>query len=261
MRAPARGLPAVLAVIGRAVWALPAVLAVIGWAAGVAAGADAATVASIHPSFLPDRLGAGTAFTLALRFSGGEEGVPAPVRTIVLRLPAGLGIDLRGVGTCPTARLRREGPAGCPAGSLLGRGHAVLEVHAGSQTIPEQSTLWAFHSADVGGRPAMAIFGQGNTPLQRQTISTGVLTPAAPPYGYELTVSIPAIPTLVYEPDASFASLSLTIGRLEGTPRAHAAAGAITVPRSCPSGGFPFAAAFTFAGGSTAAAIAAVACP
>jgi hypothetical protein len=33
------------------------------------------------------------------------------------------------------------------------------------------------------------------------------------------------------------------------------------VPRSCPSGGFPFAAAFTFAGGSTAAAIAAVACP
>jgi hypothetical protein len=244
-----------------------AVLAVIGLAAAAAGGAGAATptgaatVASVHPSFLPDRLGAGTAFTLALRFSGGEEGVPAPVRTIVLRLPAGLGIDLRGVGTCPAARLRREGPAGCPAGSLLGRGHAVLEVHAGSQTIPEQSTLWAFHSANVGGRPAMAIFGQGNTPLQQQSISTAVLTPGSPPYGYELTVSIPPIPTLMYEPDASFASLSLTIGRLEGSPRAHAAAGAITVPRSCPPGGFPFAAAFTFADGSTAAASADVPCP
>ena len=63
------------------------------------------------------------------------------------------------------------------------------------------------------------------------------------------------------EPNASFVSLSLTIGGIGHSPRAHAAAGSILVPRSCPAGGFPFAADFTFADGSTASESAAVACP
>jgi hypothetical protein len=231
--------------------ALLAVLAILGCAPAASAAAGAATGASIHPSFLPDRLGASTAFTLALRFSGGEEGVPAPVRTIVLQLPAGLGIDLRGVGTCPSVLLQREGPAGCPSGSLLGRGQAALEVHAGSQTIPEQAVLWAFRRPDLGGHPALEILSKGDTPLQQQTISTAVLQGDSAPYGSALTISIPPIPTVVYEPDASFVLLSLTIGRV----------GVIAVPRSCPAGGFPFAVASSFADDSTAAATANLPCP
>jgi hypothetical protein len=228
--------------------------------------AQAETGASIRPSLLPDRLGASTALTLAFRFSAGEEegvpAVPAPLSGMVVHLPAGLGIDLRGVKTCTKARLRRRGAAGCPQGSLVGRGHALAEAHTGSLTSPEEVTISVFRGPNQGSRPVLEIFGQGETPLQEHSISTAVLGPDRPPYGSKLTVSIPPLPTLHFEPDASFASLSLTIGRVGHSPRAHAAAGAILlVPRSCPAGGFPFAASFKFADGSTASASATAACP
>lgn len=230
--------------------ALPLVgLAILACAASAAA--QAATESSIRPSLRPNRLRASAALTLALRYSGGEEGVPAPVRTIVVQMPAGLGIDLRGVRDCPAASLRRQGAAGCGSGSLLGRGDAALEVHAGSQTLPEQAAVWVFRGPDRGSSPTLEILSQGYTPLDERTISTAILAGDRAPYGSELTVSIPPIPTLVYEPDASLTSLSLTISRT----------GTIAVPNSCPSGGFAFAAASTFADGSNASAAASVPCP
>jgi hypothetical protein len=221
------------------------------------------TGASMHPSLLPDRPGASTALTLAFRFrlSGGEEGVPAPLSHMVVRLPAGLTINLRGVGTCTKSRLRRRGVAGCPAGSLVGGGHALMTVHSGSLAVEEEATVTIFRGPNRGSHPTLEIFGQGETPLDQSSISTAALEPDSAPYGSKLTVSIPPIPTLVLEPNASFVSLSLTVGGVGRTPRAHAAAGAILVPRSCPAGGFPFAASFTFADGSAARASATVACP
>jgi hypothetical protein len=230
-------------------------------AATPAALAQPATSAGIRPSFLPDRLGASTAFTLAIRFSGGEEGVPAPLRRAVVQLPAGLGINLSAAKTCARARLQSRGAAGCPAGSLVGRGHGLLEARTGSLTSPEEATISVFRGPSQGGRPVLEIFGQGETPLDESTVSTAVLQPDSPPYGSMLTVSVPPIPTLMYEPDASFASLSLTIGGVGRSPRAHTAAAAITVPRSCPASGFPFAASFAFADGSAASSSATVACP
>jgi hypothetical protein len=228
--------------------------------AASSAQAQAATGATMHASFLPDRLGASTAFTLAFRFSGGEEGVPAPLRRMIVRMPAGLTIDLRGVEPCVKARLRGGGAAGCPSASLLGRGHALLATHAGSQTIAEEPTISIFRGPNRASRPTFEIFGRGETPLNESTTSDAILQPDGPPFGSKITVSVPPIPTLVYEPDASFSSLSLTLGRVGGSPRAHAA-GKIVLPRSCPTGGFPFAASFAFADGSTASAAAKVRCP
>jgi hypothetical protein len=225
-----------------------------------AAHALAQTSAGIQPSFQPYRLGASAALTLALGFGGGAEQVPAPLRRMVLRLPVGLGINLAGVTVCAKSRLRSGGTAGCPPGSLLGRGHALLKVHAGSQTLPEEATVSLFRGPNQGSDPTFEILGHGETPLDETTISTAVLQPDAAPYGSKLTVSVPPIPTLVYEPNASFSSLSLTIGNAGHRPGAHAA-GAIALPRSCPAGGFPFAAAFTFADDSVASAGARLACP
>jgi hypothetical protein len=227
-----------------------------------AAPASASTQAGLHASFAPDRLGASTALTLALRFSGDAEGVPAPLRTVGLHLPAGMGIELRGTSTCARARLRSRGATGCPATALLGRGRARLEVHAGSQTIPEQAALWAFRGPPgAGGAVTLELLGVGNTPLQQRTISTGVLHSDGAPFGSQLTITIPPIPTVAFEPNASFDSLSLTVGVLAGTPRAHAAGARIVVPRRCPSGGFPFAATIGFADGSHTRAATAVPCP
>jgi hypothetical protein len=241
-------------IASRAAGALASALAVIGIGA---ASAQAQAGAGIHASFLPNGLGARTALTFAFALHGGEEGIPAPVNRVVMHLPAGLGIDLRGVATCAHGRLQRLGPAGCPARSLIGRGRAVLEVHAGSQAIPEQASIWAFRAPDRAGHTAVEIFGRGQTPLQEQTISTGVLSADRAPYGSKLTVSIPPIPTVVYEPDASIVSFSLTVG---AGPRAHATT-TITVPRRCPAGGFPFAADFAFSDSETASASTRVRCP
>jgi hypothetical protein len=219
------------------------------------------TNASIRPSLLPDRLGASTALTLAFRFSGGAEGVPAPLRGMVVHLPAGLTINLRGAGVCQPSRLRSRGASGCGSKALVGRGHALMKVHAGSLGVPEEASVSIFRGPDRGSHQTLEILSQGSTPLDESTIVTGVLTPDGGQYGSKLTMSVPAIPTLVLEPDASFVSLSLTVGGIGRRPRAHAAAGSILVPRSCPVAGFPFAADFTFAGRSTASASATVACP
>lgn len=226
-----------------------------------AVAAGAATGGSIQPSLLPNRLGASTALTLALRFSGGEASVPAPLSRMVVHLPAGLTVNLRGVRICAKSHLQRRGATGCPSKSLVGRGHALMSVHAGSLAVPEESTISVFRGPNRGGRPTLEIFGQGETPLDQSSISTGVLEPDSAPYGSKLTVSVPQIPTLVLEPNASFVSLSLTVGGIGHGPKAHTAAGSILIPRSCPAGGFPFAASFMFADGSNASASAAVACP
>lgn len=223
-----------------------------------AAAARAEVTASLHPSFRPDALGARTAFTLSFALGVGEEGVPPPVTHVTLRLPAGLGVDLHGVATCSPEALRRKGRAGCSPRSLIGRGHAVVEVHAGSQAIPEEALVWAFRGT---GQGAVEILSRGETPLQQQTLSSGALSRDGGPYGLRLAIAVPRIPTLVYEPDGSIISYSLTIGAAGSKPRAHAAGVAITVPRHCPAGGFPFAAEFTFADFTTARASASVPCP
>ncbi len=231
----------------------------------VASAAPAATQtetnASIRPSLLPDRLGASTALTLALRFSGGPEGVPAPLRGFVVHLPAGLTVNLRDARVCPPSRLRSAGANGCSSKSLIGRGHALMRVNAGSLAVSESASVSIYRGPNRGSKQTLEILSQGSTPLQQSTIATGVLTPDGGRYGSKLTVTVPAIPTLVLEPDASFTSLSLTIGGIGGRPRAHTAAGSIVVPRTCPAAGFPFAAEFTFASGATASTNAVVACP
>jgi hypothetical protein len=214
----------------------------------------------MRPSFVPDRLGASTALTLGLRFSGGEEGVPAPLSRVVVRLPAGLGINLDGVGTCSRARLQSRGAAGCSQSSLVGRGHALAEAHTGSQTTSEESTIHVFRAPNRGSTPTFEVFGQGESPLYQSTISTALLEPAGAPFGFSLHVSVAPIPTVVYEPDASLLSMSITLGGVtSGGARQHA--GRILVPRSCPAGGFAFAVSVTFADGSAASAAAKVPCP
>lgn len=220
-----------------------------------AGAAPAATSTTIHASFQPARLGARTALTLAIRLAGGAGETPAPLRRITLHLPAGLGISLRGSSRCPLARLRSGGASACPRASLVGRGHAQLEVHAGSQTIPEQAVLSAFLIPSSSGSPALALLGVGDTPLRERTISTAVLHGDSAPYGSQLAISIPAIPTLVFEPNASFDSLTLTIGG------AGTASAKILVPRRCRTGGFAFAADVSFVDGSSGHAATAVPCP
>jgi hypothetical protein len=220
-----------------------------------AAPARAASSATVGASFSPSRLGAKAAGTISMRFSG-PGGVPAPLSGAVLRLPAGLAVNLNGVGICRPSSLRKRGKQGCSVGSLLGVGHATLKIHAGSQTLPESAAISVFRGPSRGSQPSFEILGEAMTPLYEHIVSTAVLQGDSAPFGSKLVVSVPSIPTLTYEPDASFTALSLTIGNA-GT---HSQ-GVITLPSRCPKDGFPLAASFSFADGSGTSASTDVPCP
>ncbi|HTR72851.1 MAG TPA: hypothetical protein VMG80_04575 [Solirubrobacteraceae bacterium] len=244
----------------RIVWALATILAASAWLAQPALSADSAsTSASIAPSLSPNRIGAKAALTFRIHYSSGDLGVPAPVRRSILRFPKGLGLEIPVLRSCSAARLRAEGPSGCPAQSWLGGGHALLEARAGTEDIAETATLWAFLGPPQNLSATVEIFAHAYTPLDQEEVISGEVLPAEPPYGEELVMSVPPIPTLVFEPEASVVSFSLTIG--SGADRGAHSNDTVRLPSRCPSGGFPFSAEFTYADGSTGTAAAQSPCP
>jgi hypothetical protein len=224
--------------------------------------APAPTSATIAPSLSPDRLGARASLTFSISYAGGEFGVPSAVRHSVLRFPVGMSLDIPRLRACKAARLRAHGPSGCPAQSEIGSGHALAETHAGSQITTEEVELHAFLGPPENLQPTFEIFAQGYTPLDEYVVFTGKVMSANAPYGEELEMSIPPVPSLPLEPDASIATFSLTVGAGRGTgTRPPHSGSTVSVPRRCPAGGFPFAAEFTYADGSVGSALARIACP
>lgn len=219
--------------------------------------AKASTFADITPSLVPDRIHARAALTLSIRFGGGEAGVPAPLSRAVLRLPANLNLDIPQLRSCSLTRLQALGPAGCPPRSKIGGGDALVEGELSGVAVTENVKLTAFLGPLDNLQPTFEIVGEGYRPIGAQLALTADALPAAQPYGEELVMTVPPISTVPGEPDASVLSFSLTIGR----PRAGHGAPAILVPAHCPRSGFPFAAEFTYADGSSGRALATSPCP
>jgi hypothetical protein len=228
--------------------------------AAISATSTPATVtATLAPSLAPDRLGAQGALTLTIGYVGSEGGVPSPVRRATLRFPVGLGIEIPHLRSCSPARLLARGPSGCPPQSLLGHGSALAEAQAGSQTITEHISLSLFLGPFHNLEPTLEILGQGYTPFDERVVLIGTVLPDNPPYGEDLILSVPTIPTLPLEPDASIVRMSLTVGARK--PRDPRNANTVVVPARCPRGGFPFAADFAYADGSSGAALSTAPCP
>jgi hypothetical protein len=214
--------------------------------------------ATIAASFQPDRLGAPGALTMRIDPVAGTLGDPLPLRSSVLRLPAGLGIEIPRLRSCEPERLRLLGARGCPAQSRLGVGRAFVHAPLGSQLLGESISLWVFLGPLRDLQPTFEMLAQGYTPFDERVVSSGTVLPDNPPYGEDLVLSVPAIPTLPLEPEASIASLSLTIGSSRST--AHESNTTVE-PAHCPPGGFPFAAELTYADGSTQDVSTAAPCP
>jgi hypothetical protein len=216
------------------------------------------TLATLTPSLSPDRLGARAALTVTIHYTAVPFGLPSPVLKTVLRFPAGLSLEVPSLRSCSVARLRAQGAGGCPAQSLIGRGYAVVEGHTGSLSINEDVSLQAFIGPPRNLQPTVEILGQGYTPLDQRMLIAGDVLSSVAPYGEALVMSTPAIPTVPLEPDASIVTLSLTVGASAHRTRAS---NSVIVPANCPAGGFPFAAEFTYANGSSGSAAAKAPCP
>jgi hypothetical protein len=214
--------------------------------------------ATIAASFHPDKLGATGALTVTIDFAGGALGEPPPLRRSVLRLPAGLGIEIPHLRSCEPHRLQLLGARGCPAQSRLGVGRALVQALLGSQLLGESLSLWVFLGPLRNLQPTFEMLAQGHTPFDERVVLSGTVLTDNPPYGEDLVLSVPAIGTLPLEPDALLASMSLTIG----SGRRSARESNTTIePTRCPPGGFPFAAELTYADGSTQDISTATPCP
>lgn len=230
---------------------LGATVAAVALATGssrAAVGAVGATVATIEPSFRPNRPGASTALTVKERFAGpeAEGGIPSPLRKEVLHLPLGVAESLAWPVTrgCSRAHLLKHGARGCPARSQIGTGSAKVAWRENGTVVTETARMWAF-VAPTSGEYAIEVLGEGTHPVHKRVVVTESLFAQGPPYSGGMTIPVPAITIRPGGPEVSLLEASLTVGPKRG---AHGLG--IRVPR-CPSGGYPWAAEITFANGST----------
>jgi hypothetical protein len=239
--------------------AFASTVAALAISATFVASTHASTHGAIAPSLSPNRLHAKAALTFTIQYTSSESGLPAPVRRAVLRLPAGLSLDIPDLRSCNPTRLQLHGARSCPARSAIGSGHALVEGNLGTRNLIENVSLRAFLGPPLNLQPTFEILSEGFKPIGAQFVLTATASPDRAPYGEELVVSIPPIPTVPNEPDASVITFSLTIGTSRASHRSHATA--VLVPPTCPAGGFPFAAEFTYADGSGSSALATFPCP
>jgi hypothetical protein len=253
----------------RAARALTLTLTLV-FSACLAVTAEASQVVKMDTSFAPDKLGANTTVSFGFRISSTGGGVPSPLVSVDLRLPAGMGLftSTLGLGTCYPVPLLAQGPEGCPPDARVGFGRALAEVVIADEVMREAATVTAFMGPPDHERIVVLFYADGESPVSTQLVFPGQLYEASGVYGARLSTEVPLIPTMPEGPDISVVRFASTIGpsHLTYVERAHGRTVSfrpegITVPVRCPRGGFPFAADFGFQDGTHVVARHLVPCP
>jgi hypothetical protein len=248
--------------------ALAACLAAL--AAWLPGGALAAPSVRLSAGLRPEILGHSATVSLRMQIAPGDELVPPPLIEADLRYPAGLDVQLSGLGidACPVATLELLGPQGCPPDSLMGRGHAVAEFPIRHEAFREAAKIAILRTVEQDGHFALLLYVYGETAVSAQIVLPAQLLPADGPFGGLLAVQVPLVASLPETPDVSVGEIQLVLGpkdltyyeRVHRRLIAYKPAG-IALPKRCPRGGFRFAVALGFLGGARADAAAAVPCP
>jgi hypothetical protein len=234
------------------------------------AGAGAQTTATLSASFTPLALGGRTTLNFGFAFSAPAREVPPPLTEVQLRYPNNLGIGLSGLGLaqCTAGALEAAGTGSCPPNSVMGYGVAYTGIVLGTTPVAENAPITILRAPNEQGRLTLLFYAEGIEPVETKIVFPGLLLPARSPFGGEVSIGIPLVPTLPGAPYISVIHLHATIGpervtyfeRVGGLTLAYKPRG-ILLPSGCPRGGFPFAARFGFADGSFASAKTAVPCP
>jgi hypothetical protein len=245
-------------------------LAALLLGAGLPAAAQAAPSARLSATFTPERLGRRTTLGFGFRISAGAGQAPPALTEIDLSYPNYLGIALSGLGlaTCTAATLEASGPPGCPANSIMGYGHALAEISLGPEIVTESAPLLIMRAPDREGHFALLFYAIGTAPIDARVVFPGMVLAAPAPFGGRVSIDVPLVPSIPGAPDVALVQLHATLGpsrvtyyeQVAGRTLAYQPSG-LLLPDSCPRGGFPFAAEFSFADGIHARARTAVPCP
>jgi len=169
-------------------------------------------------------------------------GFPPPVVGINLYLPSGTTIEPAGFPTCEKSVLEQKGPSGCPHSSAAGPVGSVLGIVSfGSERVEESATLQTFYAPGGG----LQDYIEGHSPVFLEVLPAGhfVNLGGAGGYGPELSTEVPLVSTV---PGAPFASIRSINEKWGSAIKSGKTIHYITVPGSCPSGGFPIKAEVIF---------------
>ena len=150
----------------------------------------------------------------------------------------------------------------------MGYGVAFTGIVLGTTIITESAPITILRSPDQEGHLAVLFSAEGTTPVDTRIVFPGLLLPAPAPFGGQVSVGVPLVPTLPGAPYISIIRLHATIGpqkvtyyeQASGRTLAYQPKG-ILLPKGCPRRGFPFAAEFVFDDSSHARASAVAPCP
>lgn len=226
--------------------------------------------AGMHVAFVPDLAGARTTIELSLNIRGSAGGPPPPLRSMALRLPAGMGIATTTLGeaNCAPASLIAAGLSGCSANALLGFGSATAVVPVGSGNVIEHAVLHPLMGPAHENEVEVLFYAQASTPVFAQLVLPGVLQEDAAPFGERLQTSVPLVEVWPEGPDLTLQSIVATIGpehliyhHRVGSKTVTFRPRGVRIPGRCPSQGYPFGALLNFIDGTTANASFRVSCP
>jgi hypothetical protein len=221
---------------------------------------------SLRASFSPYQLGGRTTIGFDFKIAAPPGQIPSAVTDIDVHYPQNVGIVLSGLGVaaCTPALL---GETGCPTDSIMGGGSALAELRFGEQVVSEHARLTIARAQNEEGHIALLFYAVGPSPVDTQILSPAQLVPAAPPFGGRLNIELPLVQSVPGAPDVAITQMQATIGpqgvtytkQLAGLTIPYTPRG-ILLPPTCPRGGFPFAAEFTFLDGSHPTARAVIPC-
>jgi len=213
-------------------------------------------------AFTPERLGAATTLSASFQIAW-DEARPPVLTGVELTYPHNLGFATSGLGLAPCnpTLLEEEGPAVCPANSHMGSGSALVEIPIGGYLYRESVQLTLLAGPSPNGYLQLLVSAIGEDPVSALVVLSAELLPG------HLAITVPPIPTLPEGPYVALVQMHLALGgdltyyEQRGDKSIPYLPVGIGLPPSCPRGGFPFSATFSFLDGQHASAHTAVACP
>jgi hypothetical protein len=233
------------------------------------ASAPASQNVNLFASFSPNRPRSSTTVTFGFTVASPTGQVPSPLEGIDLHLPAGIGLARNTLGTavCEPIYLFAHGPTGCPPNSRVGYGLIIAAVPYGPLAVQEEATVDAYRGSPEGEHITLLFFAEGWTPIFADLVFPGQLLEDKAPFSGRLDTKVPLVPSLPGGPNVSVVRFQSTFGpkdllyeREVNGEIEHFRPRGVTVPATCPPGGYPFAGDFSFEDGTHLTAHTSVPC-
>lgn len=230
----------------------------------------AAETVRLSVGFAPNRLGATTTVLFGFRIGTTTGVLPSPLTKVEVRLPREMSLSTTTLGevVCRPTEAIGKGGEGCPPDSVMGHGHALVKVPLGGVILSEPVSITMAMGPPISDHTAILFEADGVSPVAAEVLFESELIEDFGSFGARLNTNVPVVPTVPNGPDAVVVKMASSMGpsgvtyyrRSRGRLVRYHPVG-MRIPERCPTGGFPFAAVFSFLDGSSVTTRKGVPCP